>query len=365
MKQLWTGVLCVMGLFSFSQEDDPNRYVIDANYFYGTILKHNPGIAHLITGHPTGLLVSFNKKTYGFELWERRYNYPDWGVSFIYQDLKNDYLGDNYGLYVHYNFYFLNRNLNVRIGQGMAYTTHPYHKENNYNNTAYGSYLLSSTYFMLNYKKEAIFKGMGFQAGLSFIHYSNANIKAPNNSTNTLAFNVGVNYRFDSGNEPEYQLLSEAKKFTEKIKYNVMFSAGVNESDIVGMGQFPFYNLSFYIDKRLNRKSALQMGTEAFFAQFLKEEIYYYSVAYPEHRIDPNTDYKRLGIFLGHELFINRMSLITQLGYYVYYPYDFEGRVYNRIGIKRYFGNTFFGAVTLKAHAAKAEAVEFGIGLRL
>ena len=46
-------------------------------------------------------------------------------------------------------------------------------------------------------------------------------------------------------------------------------------------------------------------------------------------------------------------------------PADFEGRVYERIGLKRYFGDNFFGAITLKAHGAKAEAVEFGVGVRL
>jgi hypothetical protein len=59
------------------------------------------------------------------------------------------------------------------------------------------------------------------------------------------------------------------------------------------------------------------------------------------------------------------MSFETQLGYYIYYPYDFEGRIYNRIGLKRYFGDKIFGAITLKSHGAKAEGVEFGIGVRL
>src|SRR5690606_17901615 len=108
-----------------------------------------------------------------------------------------------------------------------------------------------------------------------------------------------------------------------------------------------------------------QIGTDVFFAKFLKELIYYYAVAYPERDINPDTDYKRLGVFVGHELFINKMSFITQLGYYVYYPYDFEGRIYNRLGLKRYFGDKVFGAISLKAHGAKAEAVEFGIGVRL
>jgi hypothetical protein len=49
----------------------------------------------------------------------------------------------------------------------------------------------------------------------------------------------------------------------------------------------------------------------------------------------------------------------------VYYPYDFEGRIYFRIGLKRYFSDKWFGSLTLKAHGAAAEAVEFGIGIRL
>src|SRR5690606_36346220 len=229
----------------------------------------------------------------------------------------------------------------------------------------YGSDLLSTTYMMLNYRKENIIDGLGFQAGISLIHYSNANVKAPNNSTNTLAFNLGATYLLDAQNEPEYQPQSEEKKFTEKIKYNIVFRTGVNESDIVDMGQFPFYIVSAYDDKRLSRKSAVQIGADIFYSKFLEELIYFYSVAYPERNISGDEDFKRVGVFVGHELFINKMSIETQLGYYVYYPFDFEGQTFKRIGFKRYFGDTFFGAVTLKTHEAKTEAVEFGIGVRL
>ena len=91
----------------------------------------------------------------------------------------------------------------------------------------------------------------------------------------------------------------------------------------------------------------------------------YKSIAFPEGNIKGDEDYKRVGLFVGHELFINKTSIVTQLGYYVYYPFDFEGRVYSRFGIKRYFGKKVFGALSLKTHAAKAETVEFGIGIRL
>lgn len=361
-------LLLIVGfhLFGFAQEQkSPTFSSIDVNYFTGNIALHNDDILHLITGHPEGVIISWNKKTFGQNTWEQRYNYPDYGVSFSYQDLKNDVLGNNYSLYGHYNFYFFNRSLMVRIGQGLAYTTNPYDKETNHKNIAFGSTLMSSTYAMINYKKERLFEKFGFQAGLSLMHYSNANTKAPNSSVNSVTINVGLTYDFED-EDPEYQYdLSDDEPYKEPIKYNFVFRSGVNESDVLGSGQFPFYIVSAYVDKRLNRKSAIQFGFDAFFSNFLKELIYYQSVAFPENNIDANTDYKRFGVFVGHELFINKLSIVSQFGFYAYYPYDFEGRVYQRIGLKHYFGDKWFAALTLKSHAAKAEALELGIGIRL
>ena len=350
----------------FSQDaTEVKKLTVDANQFYGSVLLHNPDISHLITNHPGGLILGLNRKTYGSQEWEALYNYPDYGASFIYQDMNNETLGRNFGLYAHYNFYFLKRNVQFRIGQGVAYTTNPYDRETNFRNNAYGSDFLSSTYLMLNYHKENIFKGLGFKAGISVIHYSNANFRAPNTSTNTFALNAGLVYDLDGGMELEYVDKPEKVKIQEPVKYNLVLRGGINESDDIGSGQYGFVILSGYADKRLGRKSAIQLGTDVFFSNFLKELIRFQSVAFPENDVSEDTDFKRVGVFLGHELFINRMSLITQLGYYVYYPFDFEGKVYNRVGLKRYFGDNMFGSITLKSHGAAAEAVEFGIGIRL
>ena len=364
MKQSLTYILCFCFSIVFSQEKQTSSSYIGVNYFTGNIALHNNDILHLIQGHPEGLILSWNKKTFGYEDWEQRYNYPDYGVSFAYQNLKNDVLGNNYSLYGHYNFYFLKRNLMLRIGQGLALTTNPYDRIDNHKNIAFGSKIMSSTYIMLNYKKERIFNKFGLQAGLSLIHYSNANVKAPNTSINSLTVNVGVTYNLED-EDLEFVDTVTKEKFTEPFKYNIVFRSGINESDVLGSGQFPFYIFSGYVDKRLSHKSAIQLGTDVFFSNFLKEYIYYRSVAFPEYNEDGNADYKRIGIFAGHELFINKMSLITQLGYYIYYPYDFEGRTYFRVGLKRYFGKKWFGSLTLKSHGAKAEAVEFGVGIRL
>lgn len=347
------------------QAQNKKPMTLQADYFYGNLVKHNPDVAHLVKGHPTGVILSLNKETTGENEWEERFNYPDFGVSFIYQDFKNEVLGEDYGLYGHYNFYFGNRTHDkndflLRLGVGLAYNTHPYDKVENSKNTAFGSHLSASIYAMANYKRK-ITNHISAQAGLTFIHYSNGNTKAPNNGINLLGVNVGMNYALQT-TDKEYQHY-EKTSFKEPIKYNVVFRGGANEADVINSGLYPFFTLSFYADKRLSHLSAIQLGTDVFVSEFLREYVKYKN-AVEEENNNPN-EYVRVGIIAGHELFINKLSILTQLGVYVYDPVNFESTIYERIGLKRYFGKKLFGSLSLKAHAARAEAVEFGIGARL
>ena len=349
-------------LASLLQGQNQQVFELEANYFYGSILRHNKDISSLITGHPEGIILSYNRKTYGLKEWAQLYNYPDWGFTFAYQDLKNENLGQTYNALAHYNFYFLNRKVIFRIAQGIGYTTNPFDIVSNVENNAYGSTFFSATLFMLNYK-QVITPSLSLQSGLTFLHGSNGNLRAPNTSTNTLAFNIGAIYRDTPS--PDYSTGIVSNKYTEPIHLNFKISVGANESDYIGLGREPFLILSAYLDKRINKKSSLQVGTEFFLSKFLKNEIEFLSIAFPQFGVEANQDWKRAGIFMGHELHINKNSLITQAGYYYYYPYDFEGRFYQRVGLKRMFGDRIFANVAVKTHGAKAEAIEFGIGTRL
>lgn len=345
----------------------PETNNIEVSFFRGNIYRHTDYITHLVTGHPDGVLLSFNRQTFGAKEWQQSYNYPDYGMSFQYQDFGSEALGKAFALGVHYNFYFLNRQLQFRISQGIGYATNPYDKETNFKNNAFGSRLLSSNLFMLNYKRPNLIGRFGVQAGLVFTHFSNGRIKSPNSGINTYAANIGINYNLDK-QQPAFvktdSLLS--KGWREPLRYSLYFRSGVNESIIAGSGQKPFYHIGLAVDKRLGRKSALQLGTDVFFSLYLKEYIRYMSVAYPDRPyLDPNTDYKRIGIFLGHELFINRLSVETQLGVYVYKPYDYESDLYQRLGMKYYFTKNLFAGIALKTHGGRAEAIEAGIGARI
>jgi hypothetical protein len=366
MKQLLFIVFSLLFSFALYSQEEKKHFSIEADYFYGNVVEHSLDIAHLITGHPSGFLLSFNNKTFGFREWERQYNSPDWGFTFLFQDMKEPSLGEHYGLYSHFNFYLLKRNLMLSIGTGIAYNTNPYDSYTNFKGNAYGSSLLSTTFLRVNYVRELIWKGLGFHTGFMIVHYSNGNAKAPNTSTNTLALNAGLTYQLAYENLPEYIKKTTEIDYSEKLKYNIVFRSGINESDVIGLGQHPFYVISAYVDKRLNYKSSLQAGADLFFTEFLKDFIKYRSIAYPEDGLTGNEDYKRVGIFVGHELRFNKVAFESQIGYYVYWPYEFEKRIYLRLGLKRYlFNDKLFAAITLKSHWAQAEAIEFGMGVRI
>ena len=338
----------------------------DLQHFNGAIVLHNPDIAHLITNHPSGLLISMNRRTQGAKLWQQVYNYPDWGVSFIAQDMGNDTLGDVFGLYAHYNFYLFHRRIQFRTATGIAYATNPYDPHRNFRNVAYGTSLLSSTYLMLNYRTARLFDTFGFQIGLGVVHYSNGNFRAPNKSTNTAFFNMGVHYDFERKNPlVVFENPEGVNRYREPLQFQGILRAGVNESDVVGSGQYSFYTLGVSLGKRLTRRNRVDIGAEFFWSKALNEYIKYRSVADFNDGVTGEEDGRRAGVFVGHDWVINAFSIVTQLGYYVYYPFDFEGRLYNRLGLRYDLIKELALGLTVRSHGAKAEAVELSFVIRI
>lgn len=363
MRNFFTGFFFIVTGLLFSQEFKESS-ALEVNFFEGNIIAHSPEMHPLITGHPSGVMLSFYKKTHGDVEWQSIYNYPDYGGYFLYQDFKNEILGENYALGGFYNFYFLNRHLTLKIAEGIAMTTNPYDSESNSKNNAFGSRFLTNTVFALNYSKENIVDKFGIQTGLLFTHFSGGKLKTPNSGLNTISFNLAVNYSFEEIKN-KIDTTTVKIKFTEPIKYNFVLRTGFNESNTIGSGQYPFFHLSFYADKRINRKSALQLGTELFLTLSNKEYIKYRSIAYPEDNVDYNTDYKRAAFFVGYEQFINRISVELQLGVYFYQPYEYGYPYYDRLGLKYYITKKLFTGVSVKTHGFEAEALEFVIGCRI
>ncbi|TBX70559.1 acyloxyacyl hydrolase [Flavobacterium silvisoli] len=362
MRRFCFFLLWVSGIVTAQQND---TYSLEVSALRGNVLPHKEDMYHLINGHPEGLMLSFLVKTHGQKEWHKAFNYPDYGGYFLYQDFKSQPLGVSYAAGGFYNFYFWKRRLQLRLAQGFAVVTNPYDKETNSKNKAFGTEILDNTNFGLTYTNQTLFKHLGFHAGLFFAHYSNGRVKSPNSGINTYSLNLGVNYNFSEEKAIVNDTVVVQQSYREPIRYNFVLRSGINESPIIHSGQRPFYHIGFYVDKRLNRKSALQLGTELFLTNSFKDYIKYYSVAYPEKNIAADTDYKRVGVFVGHELFINRVSLEAQVGYYVYQPFKKDIAIYDRVGMKYYATDKIFASFAVKTHMFLAEALEFGVGVRL
>ena len=94
-------------VFSFAQQISEST-AIEANFLTGNVLIHSKDVTAL-TGHPEGIMLTFSRKTFGKQEWQRAFNYPDYGAYFLYQDFKNQYLGKNYSPFhtYHTRYFFV------------------------------------------------------------------------------------------------------------------------------------------------------------------------------------------------------------------------------------------------------------------
>jgi hypothetical protein len=307
-------------------------------------------------------VISLDKHTYGDKDWQSRYNFLGVGFSLYYLDYQNPTLGKTIAIMPYYNFFF-NKNHQQRsdfifkMAFGLGYNTNPYHHKNNNKNNFIGSDISFGTQLQMRYDYR-ITPRMSLKTGLSVIHFSNASIRRPNKGINIVTANVGVQYAL-TRNKVDYKI-NQSSFEKEPLKYNMALSFGSSETTTIGAGSFPFYVLHAYAQKRRSYKTAWQAGTDIFITKSIKEDIKYDPVLEGKQ-----PDYKRIGIFIGHEWYINRLSFVTQFGYYAYRPYDSFKVVYQRINLKYYITDKVFAGFSLKTHFAAAEAAEFGIGIQL
>jgi hypothetical protein len=327
----------------------------------GFIYEHKPQISHLIEHHPVGFRITYDKKVYGKERWEQRYNFPDQGMTFVYMDYRNPALGKTLALIPHINFYLRGKReakgqLNFKMGFGAGYTTTKYHPETNNQNNVISTDLTGAVLFQFGYQYK-ISERMALTTSLSVTHFSNGSMKKPNSGINMFSNNTGITYMIKY-KPTEYTYNDEPKLETKPIGGSVTLSGGAHESIKIGSGARPFFVLSGLVDKQLNHKSRLGLVVEWFYSASLEDEVKYDDE-------NKGKDTNRIGLALSHELMINKYSVMTQAGYYVYDPYHPFQSVYLRLGLRRYIGDRLYASCGVKSHSAKAEAMEFAVGYRI
>ncbi len=350
IKVLFLFVFCCFQI-AFAQEKH-NKHNIDISYSLGQVLPYKDYFKG--NNNSSTVVISYNQHTFGKKEWEREFNFPTYGVVFVSQQNQADFLGNVYSLMLHYTHYLYKRKVSIRIADGLSFATNPYDKETNKKNIFTTSTLLNGFMFSTQYKEENLWKRFGFQVGASFTHYSNGSTKLKNKGLNAWFIQAGINYSLDK-KENEFIYEGKSTPLDKRIHYNLVYRDGFNENSSETDYDYLF-TISAFAEKRLDKKRAVQAGVDYFASEFLKNFL--------KGTANGKKDYSRVGIFIGHDLILNKLHIPIQLGYYVHRPKNYENKFYQRIGAKYFLHKNVFVGIALKTHLAKAEAIEYGLGLR-
>lgn len=353
-----------MAQVSLAQQSAKYSYSLGGEVFEGFILRHHEYLGHLILDRPTGFELSVRQQTNGSKPWEANYGYPEIAYNFSYYDLKNDArLGKVIALSTGMGFHLLckppfKNDFQFYFGIGLAYSTNPYdHDTNNLNN------VISSTITYNGNLKLSYYRTIGEKltlgAGFKLTHFSNGSFRLPNNGLNIITANLMASYKIYNSTS-EFSKVENTNDLNRKLRFGAVFRLGFSEAPPIGSGVKPVYAFSLMAQKRVSLKSLIQSGFEIYANKAIESEI-----AYSFDDEFKGKDYKRLGLMIGHQLIINKLTVVTQIGYYVYKPYYPKERVYQRLGFAYFFTDKLYGSMTLKTHFAVAEAIEYGIGFRL
>lgn len=331
---------------------------------YGFIIGNGEFVGHLATSHPTGFEATAYWLTTGKHGWESAFGFPKIGLSFFYFDFRNPILGEAFAIVPHMKWRLKETKrtrLSFKLGPGAVYTNNPWTVHSNPKNVMFSSIFNNVMYAGLeySYRLSPRFK---LQTGIHLTHYSNAAYSLPNASINIPSVNLGVTYTPHSGKITYRDSLRPYKK---NWSFHALASGSIIELDAGQSKKNHVVGITALVSKRVNRKSAINLGVEYSRNTALEK---YAERLYTQANL-PVPDFRRVAIVAGHELLSGRISLVTQLGIYVYRPFSKEPNntpvdrpFYQRYGLKYYFTKNLFGQYTFKTYLGVAEAIEWSIG---
>lgn len=361
-------ILCfVFILFSCLQstaQRSPGRptYLLTVRSHYGFIWGYSPEVEHLARQHMPGIELNITKQTNGNKAWEQEYNYPQIGYSLVYYVFDREKpVGNALAAYIHAgkNFYKTKRtNLQWRLGYGLGYVEKRFDIENNYQNLLISQRISFTINGQLNFNVR-LSPRWSLNAGLGLFHISNGSLKKPNFGINLPSVHAGIGFNIVKGNE-EYRRDS-AKIFTRKTYFHVSPFVGLKEVYPVNGPKYFLGGINAVIERRMNRKSGLQAGLDFSYDHSKKSEIIFFNKEVENNFINRS----QVAILAGHELYLDRLSLVTQAGIYLYDPTHLSKSYYQKVGFKYYLSDKVFINMMMKLHLGIADWLEWGGGIRL
>lgn len=339
---------------------------------YSKMIKHTSKFTGPLSDFCYGADVNILFQTYGRKPWHESRGYPLIGLGFSYMNYNMpDIYGSVIGVNPNITLYIIKRPLwewTVRAGMGVGYVTNAHNTKtgNNHQNVSIGGAWNNVSPFAMDirYKPNNQWQ---VQAGVNFMHVSNAAFQQPNLGINTYGYHIGARY-FPTTSQPEKVVYSTAPPQRNNFMLTARTGIAFKEKGPADGPTYRVYIGQLGVAKKYAGKNKVSTGIDVHY----HTNNYYFTVASGAPVKSKFRTAGEVAWYLGHEFMIGRVGVIGQLGYYVLRSDSDFGkfRLYQKVGGSYYFLKQDYGFVKevyftalLKTHLSVAELFEMGIGI--
>lgn len=336
-------------------------------------------------------------KTDSTNIWAKRYNYPQTGITLFYSNIGNNAVfGNQFSAMAFVGFNVFNQQkkpIYLKLSLGATYFTAHFDATENRKNVNIGSPLnwgfLAGAYKTISEKE-----GLNLKLGLVFSHASNGHTQLPNFGLNSAL--ISISAQFYDKKLTAYQLKNYRNKALPKVKnwhigtnYGLGFHEYGDTEGPVGGNKKLVHSTSFFASKTINHHFKWGFGgTYRYYASY-HDQITTRNLE--KYMNNPTQNASNVVIYGNFELLLGHVGINTELGFNVYKPFyeqfeedfpvgsQFEGygkfkasikrRISTKLGLNLYLFNTsklpkhnFFIAPNIKANSGQADFTEIAVG---
>jgi opacity protein-like surface antigen len=350
--------------------------VVDVKYHHGQFLKNTGSLDEIMDNPYDAIDIRVGFQSDGKrQMWDQLYGYPVYGVGFYSAFFKGGDLGTPVAIYMFLRAPVIRGkrwSWNWELAAGVSYDFAEYNPNTNPDQQIIGS--PTNVYFNAG-------TGLSYQMSnrwdltldMDMTHFSNGSTRTPNIGVNLMGLALGGRYNFNpvqrltKNIDPEYRPTPRAvflKKDIEKYHRHwevILFGSVGGKTTTTQIYDGPTYfisSASLDIAWCYHHVSKVGIGFDGFYESALRD--------YPAKIEDATfADLTYAGIHIAHYLRVYRLTLITQLGFYLSEHVTHKGATYIQVGGSYSITDQLFIRAALKTrNGAVADFIEWGLGYR-
>ena len=282
---------------------------------------------------------------------------PFAGIGINHLRMFNDINGNVSALFGYYDAGISGNektSLRFRLTAGVGMLSKQWNVYTNPKNRAIGSRFNGMMQPAL-YVQTPISSRQQIQLGLTLLHYSNANFGQPNLGINMPSLFLGLRH-FD-GNDNYYK--PRYPENPNRIEWQPSLRFGKRQMSM----DDPRNIFNYLAELRvLYPYKPYRLWSAALTGFYDRTYVFEKFQPLPSATLNEVTE---LAFSIGHEYRVGRVGVMTDLGLYLYRPYDIKRKYYQGLGVRYYVSPRVIAQVRLRTHLSMADYMEWGLSYRI